>query len=90
MALGGADPGVGIYGWTVGGGHGHLTRLYGLGVDALISVDIILANFTIVTTSNNLNKPLFRAIRGSGGGAYGIVTSLTVKLYDNPGKVSTF
>ena len=29
-------------------------------------------------------------MRGSGGGAYGIVISLTIKLFDNPGKVSTF
>jgi FAD/FMN-containing dehydrogenase len=33
VAAGGADPGVGIYGWTTGGGHGYMTRLYGLGVD---------------------------------------------------------
>ena len=90
VALGGADPGVGIYGWTVGGGHGFLTRQYGLGVDALLSIDLVLANLTVITASSEQNQDLFRALRGSGGGAYGIAVSLTVKLFDDPGKISTF
>jgi hypothetical protein len=90
VALCGADPGVGIYGWTTGGGHGALTRIYGLGVDALLSIDLILANFTVITASETQNKELFRAIRGSGGGTYGIAVSLTVRLYADPGRVSTF
>lgn len=90
VALGGADPGVGIYGWTVGGGHGFFTRHYGLGVDALISIDLVLANLTVITASETQNSDLFRAIRGSGGGAYGITVNLTVKLYDAPGSISTF
>lgn len=70
VALCGADPSVGIYGWSVGGGHGALTRLYGLGVDALLSIDLILANFTIITANSTHNAALYRALRGSGGGAY--------------------
>jgi FAD/FMN-containing dehydrogenase len=85
-----ASHGVGIYGWTAGGGHGYMTRMYGLGVDALLNIDLILANYSIITASATRNKELFRAIRGSGGGAYGIAISLTVQLFDNPGKVSTF
>lgn len=90
VALSGSDPGVGIYGWTVGGGHGAMTRLYGLGVDSLLSVDLILANYTIITANSSQNVELFRAIRGSGGGAYGVAISLTVKLFDTPGPVSSF
>ena len=90
VALSGADPGVGIYGWTVGGGHGFFTRMYGLGVDALISIDIVLANQSLVTASATQNPDLFRALRGSGGPAYGVAVSLTVRLYDDPGAISTF
>lgn len=90
IILTGNDPGVGIYGWTVGGGHGILTRIYGLGVDALVSIDLILSNLTLVTASETQNADLFRALRGSGGSAYGIAVSLTVRLYENPGKISVF
>jgi hypothetical protein len=81
---------VGIYGWTAGGGHGYLTRLKGLGVDFLLSIDILLANYSIVTANASQNVELFRAVRGSGGGTYGIALSMTVQLHDQPGKVSTF
>jgi hypothetical protein len=53
-----------------------LTRIYGLGVDALLSIDLVLSNFTIITESETQNHDLFRAIRGSGGSAYGIAISL--------------
>jgi hypothetical protein len=56
----------------------------------ILSIDIVLANFTIITASELQNQELFRAIRGSGGGSYGIATSLTIKLHDDPGKISTF
>ena len=90
VTLCGADPGVGIYGWSVGGGHGALTRLFGLGVDALLSIDLVLSNNTVITASNDQNQELFRALRGSGGGTFGIAVSLTIQLYNDPGKVSTF
>jgi len=61
-----------------------------LGVDALLSIDILLANYSIITASESQNKELFRAIRGSGGGTYGIALSLTVKLFDDPGSLFYF
>lgn len=90
MANSGADPGVGIYGWTSGGGHGELSRQFGLGVDTILSVELLLANLTVVKASDYENQELFRAIRGSGGGSYGIALSVTIKLFDIPGKISTF
>ncbi|CAF0723005.1 unnamed protein product [Brachionus calyciflorus] len=86
----GADPGVGIYGWTTGGGHGPFTKQYGLGVDNLVSIDLILADYSIVTVSENINPEIFRAIRGSGGSTYGIAVSLTVRLHPSLGKMSVF
>lgn len=59
-------------------------------MDNLLSIDILLANYSIITASETQNQELFRAIRGSGGGTYGIALSLTIKLFPNPGKVSTF
>lgn len=53
IAVCGDDPGVGIYGWTAGGGHGRFTKLFGLGVDNLLSVNVVLANLTVVTASSS-------------------------------------
>lgn len=71
---------TGIAGLTLGGGLGWLARHQGLTIDNLISVDIVLANGTIVRADEKNNKDLFWAIRG-GGGNFGIVTSFTYQLH---------
>lgn len=49
-----------------------------------------MANSSIITANATQNQEILRAVRGSGGGTYGIALSLTIQLHDNPGKVSTF
>eukprot|EP01100_Stratorugosa_tubuloviscum_P011945 TRINITY_DN544_c0_g2_i1.p1 TRINITY_DN544_c0_g2~~TRINITY_DN544_c0_g2_i1.p1 ORF type:complete len:555 (+),score=241.79 TRINITY_DN544_c0_g2_i1:91-1755(+) len=88
VALSGAEPGVGPAGWVLGGGHGRLTRLYGLGVDALIRVQMVLSNGKQVNVSMNENSDLFWALRGSGGSTFGIIYSLTFQLFNDPGPMS--
>ena len=69
---------TGIGGLTLGGGIGHLTRNYGLTIDNVLSVDMVLANGKFVIASAKENADLFWAIRG-GGGNFGIVTSFLFK-----------
>ncbi|KAK0617778.1 hypothetical protein B0T17DRAFT_495718 [Bombardia bombarda] len=73
---------VGSYGgWFTGGGHSPLSSTYGLGVDQVLSLDVVTADGRYVTASPTANQDLFFAVRGGGGSTYGIVTSAIVKAH---------
>jgi len=71
---------TGIAGLTLGGGIGWLMRKHGLACDNLLSVDLVTADGSLVTTSADQNPDLFWALKG-GGGNFGIVTSFEYRLH---------
>lgn len=77
----GTCPTVGIAGLTLGGGIGPDSRRAGLTCDALQSATVVLPSGDVVTASTNDNPDLFWALRGGGGGNFGVTTSMTFSTF---------
>jgi FAD/FMN-containing dehydrogenase len=71
---------TGIAGLTLGGGLAWLMGRYGMAVDNLLSVEVVLASGDVVTASEEADSDLFWAIRG-GGGNFGVVTSFEFRAH---------
>ncbi|KFY17338.1 hypothetical protein V492_00748 [Pseudogymnoascus sp. VKM F-4246] len=82
VSIGGECPTVGVAGgYTQGGGHSALSTSFGLGADQTLSFEVVTANGELVTASRTDNSDLYWALSGGGGGTYGIVVSMTAKVY---------
>lgn len=80
----GCGPTVGIAGLTLGGGIGLIGRKHGLTCDRLVGAQVVLADGSVVECDHNHEPDLFWALRGAGGGQFGVVTSLRFDTVAEP------
>ncbi|WP_084963064.1 FAD-binding oxidoreductase [Thermoactinospora rubra] len=80
----GCGPTVGVAGLTLGGGIGLLGREHGLTCDHLVGAQVVLADGRVVDCDHDHEPDLFWALRGAGGGQFGVVTSLRFATVPEP------
>jgi FAD/FMN-containing dehydrogenase len=81
--LSGSSSGVGVVGYTLGGGMGHLARRHGFAADHVRSVELVTADGAIRTVTAATDPELFWAVRG-GQGRFGIASALEFDLVPLP------
>ncbi|KAL8743049.1 MAG: hypothetical protein Q9190_004564, partial [Brigantiaea leucoxantha] len=78
--VGGTVNHTGIGGLTLGGGYGWLSGAYGLVIDNLLSVRMVLADGSLVTASSTEDPDLFWAVRGAGQ-SFGVAVEFTYQAH---------
>jgi FAD binding domain-containing protein/berberine-like enzyme len=71
-------------GWAQTAGHAPLSAHYGLGVDQIMEYKVVTADGVLKVANAVSNPDLFWALRGGGGGTFGVVVEATVKAYVSP------
>ena len=81
---GGGCTTVGVAGLIQSGGFGTFSKRYGLAAAGLIEAEVVTADGTVRIANACTNPDLFWALKGGGGGSFGIVTRLTLRTRELP------
>ncbi|KAH9881798.1 hypothetical protein J1614_000969 [Plenodomus biglobosus] len=92
VAVAGEGQTVGVMGgYILGGGHSPLSSIYGMAADHVLGFEIVTPIGEFVTANSTSNQDLFWALRGGGGGTFGVVSSITIKVHkDMPVSVASW
>lgn len=84
--VGGECASVGLGGgYTQGGGHSMLASAYGMAADNVLEWEVVTTRGDHLVASPTQNADLYWALSGGGGGTYGVVLSMTARVYpDGP------
>ncbi|ETI20394.1 hypothetical protein G647_08429 [Cladophialophora carrionii CBS 160.54] len=74
-------------GWLTGGGHSAWSHIYGLGVDNVLEVTLVNAQGKHITVNQHTDPDYFWALRGGGGSAWGVITSVTYRTHPEPSHI---
>jgi FAD/FMN-containing dehydrogenase len=81
---GGGCLSVGVAGLVQSGGFGSFSKAFGLAAGSLLQAEVVTADGAVRTANACTNPDLFWALKGGGGGTFGIVTRLTLKVHPLP------
>lgn len=85
----GTCPGVGIGGHYTHGGYSHTSRNFGLAMDQVVAVDVVLADGSLVKASSTTSPDIFWAVRGAAD-SFGIVTTFYLQTRPAPSSIVNF
>jgi FAD/FMN-containing dehydrogenase len=80
---------VGMGGFMMCGGHGWNSRVFGLGCENLLALDVVTADGELIHASESENSDYLWAARGSGPGFFGAATCYYVRLHARPAVIKS-
>jgi FAD/FMN-containing dehydrogenase len=86
----GSCPSVGITGVTLGGGMGLAGRAFGMTADNLVGAQIVTADGRLRQVGKHTDPGLLWALKGGGGGNFGVVTQLQFRIHRLPSSAAYF
>ena len=78
---------VGVAGFVQGGGFGSFSKAFGTGASNLLEVEVVTADGRIRIVNRWQDPELFFALKGGGGGSFGVVTRLTLRTDELPATI---
>jgi len=75
---------VGVAGLVLGGGFGSYSKKFGTAASSLLEAEIVTADGNVRIANACTNPELFWALKGGGGGTFGVVTRLTLRTHALP------
>jgi FAD/FMN-containing dehydrogenase len=75
---------VGVAGFVLGGGFGSFSKAFGTGAGNLLEAEVVTADGMVRIVNSHREPDLFFALKGGGGGSFGIVTRLTLRTHALP------
>jgi FAD/FMN-containing dehydrogenase len=81
---GGGCTTVGVAGLVQSGGFGSFSKHYGTAAAGLLEAEVVTADGKIVIANAGSNPDLFWALKGGGGGTFGVVTKVTLRVRELP------